>query len=273
MIIYFFEGFCYNGCGDSMEERKLILFDMDGTLIDWHKGIKNPSKQMFEAFDELKKQGFLVMIASGRTIPLAAIPLNNYNFDGYIFCDGAHVVLNDEDIIDMPLKQEEADKAIALAKALSLEYGILGKNKSYLSKDGTLVPFFIRANHDMTMVDYDKTCIPYKLYIHCNQDTKEKVMNELTCFKQAVEEDYYVEFRNKKCSKATGLKAILEKTGIKAENTYFFGDGFNDVEIFKMVGHPYVMANAHKELHQYGTVCKSVYEDGVYHQVMEILKQ
>lgn len=256
-----------------MEEKKLILFDMDGTLIDWHRGIKNPSEKMFEAFKQLQEQGYLVMIASGRTIPLAAIPLNNYKFDGYIFCDGAHVVLNGEDIVDIPLTKEDANRGIDLAKELSLEYGILGKDNSYLEEDGTLVPFFIRANHDMTMVDHDKHCKPYKLYIHSNQETKEIVMSKLDCFKQSVEEDYYLEFRNRNCSKASGLKAILERTGVKAENTYFFGDGFNDIEIFKMVGHPYVMANANKELYQYGTVCKSVYEDGVYHQVMEILKQ
>ncbi|MFR2500992.1 MAG: HAD family hydrolase [Coprobacillus cateniformis] len=42
---------------------------------------------------------------------------------------------------------------------------------------------------------------------------------------------HLIEIRNKYHSKASGLKAILTRLEIETENTYFFGDGFNDVEI------------------------------------------
>ena len=45
-----------------MKKKKLILFDMDGTLIDWRQGIDKPTKQMFEAFQKLREHGFLVML-------------------------------------------------------------------------------------------------------------------------------------------------------------------------------------------------------------------
>ena len=41
-----------------MKKKKLILFDMDGTLIDWRQGIDKPTKQMFEAFQKLREHGF-----------------------------------------------------------------------------------------------------------------------------------------------------------------------------------------------------------------------
>ena len=47
-----------------MKKKKLILFDMDGTLIDWRQGIDKPTKQMFEAFQKLREHGFLVMIVT-----------------------------------------------------------------------------------------------------------------------------------------------------------------------------------------------------------------
>ena len=81
-----------------MKKKKLILFDMDGTLIDWRQGIDKPTKQMFEAFQKLREHGFLVMIASGRLLPLITVPLRGFEFDGYLLSDGAHVILNGEEI-------------------------------------------------------------------------------------------------------------------------------------------------------------------------------
>lgn len=246
---------------------------MDGTLIDWHNGIIKPSKEMFEAFELLRQKGFLVMIASGRSYPLITNPLKDFKFDGYILSDGAHIILNDEDIVKKPINQDDVNKAINLAKELSLEYGVFGKDKTYLKEDGEYISFFNRANHDMDLISFDKHDEAYKVVIHCNEVTKQEVVSKLDYFNQGIEEDYFIEFRSKQCSKASGLKIILEKTGIDVKNTYFFGDGFNDVEIFKMVGHPYVMANANEDLYKYGTVCKSVYEDGVNHQVRQLLQE
>ena len=98
MLIPYWEDNCYNDAGDKMKKKKLILFDMDGTLIDWRQGIDKPTKQMFEAFQKLREHGFLVMIASGRLLPLITVPLRGFEFDGYLLSDGAHVILNGEEI-------------------------------------------------------------------------------------------------------------------------------------------------------------------------------
>ena len=101
-----------------------------------------------------------------------------------------------------------------------------------------------------------------------------EIIEQFGCFNLAFEDDYdLIEIRNKYHSKASGLKAILTRLEIETENTYFFGDGFNDVEIFNMVGHPYVMENAAPELYQYGTICQPVEADGAYLKVMEILAE
>lgn len=256
-----------------MEDKKMFLFDLDGTLIDWRLGINQPSKQMFKAFQALRNHGFLVMVASGRLVPLITKLLGDFKFDGYILSDGAHVILNDEEITSSPLKQSDVERIVFLARSLSLEYGLLFKNGAYLQKDGLIEPFLKRANFDMDKVDYKNDTEPvFKMYLHCPKDKQAEIIKELDCFNLAFEDDYdLIEIRNKQETKASGLKKILDKLEIKTENTYFFGDGFNDIEIFKMVGHPYVMENANQKLYCYGTICKSVKDDGVYLKVMEIL--
>ena len=124
-----------------MKKKKLILFDMDGTLIDWRQGIDKPTKQMFEAFQKLREHGFLVMIASGRLLPLITVPLRGFEFDGYLLSDGAHVILNGEEIIKEPLDHGDVERTISLARSLTLEYGLLFKDGAYLQKDGVIAPF------------------------------------------------------------------------------------------------------------------------------------
>lgn len=124
-----------------MKKKKLILFDMDGTLIDWRQGIDKPTKQMFEAFQKLREHGFLVMIASGRLLPLITVPLRGFEFDGYLLSDGAHVILNGEEIIKEPLDHDDVERTISLARSLTLEYGLLFKDGAYLQKDGVIAPF------------------------------------------------------------------------------------------------------------------------------------
>lgn len=256
-----------------MKEKKLFLFDMDGTLIDWRQGIIKPSEKAIKIFNELNRQGHLVMIASGRLVPLITIPLQDYKFDGYLLSDGAHVIVDNQELITCPLNQDDVDEAIGLAKSLDLEYGLLYKDGAYVKENGIVQPFLKKACFDMTMISHsDDNKEAFKLYIHCPKEKQGMIVDKLSKFNLAFEDDYdLIELRNKNCSKASGLKKILKLVEVSEDNTYFFGDGFNDVEIFKMVKHPFVMGNAHQDLYQYGTVCKRVEEDGVAIKMEELM--
>lgn len=163
-----------------MKKKKLILFDMDGTLIDWRQGIDKPTKQMFEAFQKLREHGFLVMIASGRLLPLITVPLRGFEFDGYLLSDGAHVILNGEEIIKEPLDHGDVERTISLARSLTLEYGLLFKDGAYLQKDGVIAPFLKKANFDMNKINYEKYDDQvFKLYIHCQKKNKMRLLNNL----------------------------------------------------------------------------------------------
>ena len=49
-------------------------------------------------------------------------------------------------------------------------------------------------------------------------------------------------------SKATGVEKVLEHLNIDKDHSYAFGDGLNDLEMIKYVGHGIAMKNAVKEL-------------------------
>ena len=61
-------------------------------------------------------------------------------------------------------------------------------------------------------------------------------------------DDYYLEAMPHNISKGHSLKWLLEKLSLPLANTMAFGDGFNDVEMFRTVAHPVVMTNASEKL-------------------------
>ncbi len=61
-------------------------------------------------------------------------------------------------------------------------------------------------------------------------------------------DDYYLEAMPHNISKGHSLKWLLEKLSLPIDKTMAFGDGFNDVEMFRTVTHPVVMSNASEKL-------------------------
>jgi P-type E1-E2 ATPase len=52
----------------------------------------------------------------------------------------------------------------------------------------------------------------------------------------------------KNVSKAETLDHMLDKIGVKRENTVCCGDGFNDISMIKYAGVGVAMGNAHEEV-------------------------
>ena len=49
-----------------MENKGVVFFDVDGTLIDWTKKIYAPTKATKAAIEKLRDNGYLTILATGR---------------------------------------------------------------------------------------------------------------------------------------------------------------------------------------------------------------
>jgi hydroxymethylpyrimidine pyrophosphatase-like HAD family hydrolase len=69
----------------------------------------------------------------------------------------------------------------------------------------------------------------------------------------------------KDCSKATGIKLILDYCGRSVDNAYVFGDGNNDLEMLKYVPHS-IVPKAGSELARAAAtyITDDVMDDGIY---------
>ena len=61
----------------------------------------------------------------------------------------------------------------------------------------------------------------------------------------------YFFIENKESSKGNAIKKFCEILNIDLKNTIAIGDDYNDISMFKVVGHSVVMENANNEVKKY----------------------
>ena len=73
-----------------------------------------------------------------------------------------------------------------------------------------------------------------------------------------------IEVSNIDTSKGHGIETMLHYYGLDVDDSYCFGDGANDLEMFKTVGHPIAMKNAIPMIYHHASIiCEDVLHDGV----------
>ena len=81
-------------------DKKLIFFDIDGTIYDHDKRIPATAKQ---AVSDLKAHGHHVFIASGRAPFMVRPVLEELGIDSFVSYNGQYVVFKERSCIKIPL--------------------------------------------------------------------------------------------------------------------------------------------------------------------------
>lgn len=90
-----------------MNEKSIIFFDIDGTLLTHEKQLPQSAK---EAIFQLKEKGHEVAIATGRAPFMFEDLRKELEIDSYVSYNGQYVVLNGEVIYKNPLNIQSLEK-------------------------------------------------------------------------------------------------------------------------------------------------------------------
>ena len=253
-------------------KKKVILFDIDGTLIDCSHGHTSLNDITKQALLSLKEQGHYLFIASGRPYCYIMDELLSFPFDGYILNDGSYVLFQDQELLYQPILEKDIQPIIDQVKEKRLTFIGYGKQYAYvLYDDGSLVDYAktFMINDQLVKMVQDISEIPepfLKIHIQCNNEKDYQYFKlDNHQFYCADDNSHYLkEIYSKRYTKATALKSVLKQLKVSIEDTYFFGDGFNDIEMMDTVAHSIAMDNASDEVKQHANyICKSVAQDGV----------
>ena len=77
-----------------MENRKILFFDIDGTLLS-HRTLTIPESAK-RAVRKAKENGHLIFINTGRTISVINKEIKDLGFDGYICGCGSYIEVDGE---------------------------------------------------------------------------------------------------------------------------------------------------------------------------------
>lgn len=229
------------------EERYAVFLDIDGTLLS--DSFIIPERNM-KAIAAARAKGHLVFINTGRSwgnIP--PVLMEQFaEFDGIVAGSGAMITIGGKTEFQQSMSKD-------LVKRLT-EYAFAHREYWYIFeglKNIYAVSNEIRARADYQiplekpgdyiLMDNDEIQV-IAMGIKVPDDFKELFKDEITVFQFDTYADCVIKGRNK----AVGIETVLEKTGIKKENTIAIGDSNNDYDMITFAGIGVAMANSQQSI-------------------------
>lgn len=247
-----------------------VFFDYDGTLSDETEGIFSPTEKSLEAIKKLKENGYFVCLTTGRGKCYA--PFDKADFDGFISSNGAYAEIDGEMVFKEPFAKELVLEAMKYLDENGMYYFIETQEQCYSDhiKSKPFTDMLENFAIDMEFLPCSEANIEniYKIvYIFTKQEQYENLKND---FKGKFDISTHRAYKSGDISvtgisKGTGIKNLIKILDIPYENTYAFGDGDNDIEMFKAVCHPVALKVCHPDLEKCAEyVTDTVKNEGVY---------
>ncbi len=253
------------------EERYAVFIDIDGTLIADKYIVP---QENLDAIAAARAKGHMVFINTGRSwgnIP--EILRNQLDVDGYVVGSGSMITIGDETVFRAALDEDLLRRLTEYAfNHREFWYIFEGLNKVYAldneirKRDSFQIP--LESVEDYKLMSTDDEIQVIAMGKEIPEDFKETFKDEITVFQFS----YYADLVIKGLNKAVGIQKVLEKTGIRKENTIAIGDSNNDYDMLKFAGIGVAMANSQQRIIDIADfVTESNYDCGVAKAIEKFL--
>lgn len=263
-----------------LKEIELVVFDVDGTLVNDEGEIGDRTKQLIMV---LKKFGVLFSFASGRLhsalIPIADelkiyIPL--ISLDGTVIKSAA----GKQFIYRSFLKESHVKKAIEYSEKYLINIALCHTEAIYYTEQNSIIPklmdkFGATYQEVSSYDDYTAQTLEI-VFAGDNRRAVEYVRDKfsfplsfgtsISYFRSQTHEGiYYLEVRRSGSSKGKAMQRLLKYLSIKENKAAVIGDWYNDLSLFETKGIKVALKNAIPELKKNAdyTLTKSNNEEGV----------
>ena len=249
-----------------------LFFDIDGTLVDSEHGEIMPSSSCLEAIHKAQKNGYRCLISSGRNLG-GLKEYRNLGLDGYIFSDGAGILLEGEDPILTPITDDLVQAFVHqvmdefhgeimmstidefFASPNQYDEMIESVKKSAMHSDVS-VEQLLSVFHMQPLNDYQGQAILEsdvsfasdeieKEWLKHKDDRLEYVSTTASYGRGGATTG---EITMKGITKGHACKKVIEMLGCDKKQTYAFGDSMNDASMFEVCQYGIAMGNAAEEL-------------------------
>lgn len=264
------------------ENCKVIISDLDGTLLNQHHVISDYTRSVFQ---DLHQQDYLIVVATGRhhldAMPLVerlGVPLYLVTSNGARIHSPEKELLfsinMDSDTVKSILSLDiDPDITTVLFKEEVWQTNIHNEKLNSFSKDVTYHRELVNFEE---LVDFEAIKI---FFTHENQEKLIAVRDLILehhpeSFNHAFSLPICLEFMDKAVDKSHAIAKILEKENLDFTHAVSFGDGFNDELMLVTTGKGLIMGNAPETLKNklsHLEVIAANHEDGVAKYLSDLL--
>lgn len=251
-------------------DKKILFFDIDGTILSHRTGIISDSTR--SAIQKARENGHLTFINTGRTLAEMEAEITDVGFDGLICGCGTFISHQGSILLHQQIAPGLAKEIVEDLRKNELDGLLEGTDTIYydttirydrlrIQRDNHRdINHFNIQNWDVPEIRMDKFCIwsdnkaNFSLFYEKYKDNFDFIDRKGRLY-EVVPKGY---------SKATGIEFVLSHLGIKWEDTYALGDGPNDLLMLNYVKHSIAMGNADPDTQKVVSfITKDVDEDGV----------
>ena len=229
---------------------KLLLFDLDGTLLQSDKTI---SKRTLSVLKQCREKGILIGVSTSRSEQNSLVYLNELMPDILISSGGALVKYRTEYIYKAEFSVAETNNMIDMARAVCGEdceitidttdshywnYKIDPKKLDQSWGDSIYTDF----------TDFSECALKMCVEIF-DKDKADRLANRLDqCDCIRFSDGYWYKFTKKNVTKENAIIKVAEVCGFGTESIIAFGDDFADIGMLELCGLGVAMGNAIDEV-------------------------
>lgn len=247
----------------TLKKVELVLFDIDGTLVNDDGELGEKTKQLI---GELKKLGVRFTFASGR-LHSALVPLAEELklHSPLISLDGTAIksVLGKQFVYRSFLKDKHVKKAIEYSKKYLVNIALCHSEAIYYTEENSVIPQlmdkFGAVYKEVDSYDELTSNVLEIVFAGDNRRTIEFIRDKLSFpftfgislsyFKsQTHDRIYYLEVRRAGSTKGKAMKRLLKYLKIEENRTVVIGDWYNDLTLFDSKAIKVAPKNAVSEL-------------------------
>lgn len=263
--------------------EKWIICDIDGTLLN--KGII--SEYTKEVLVEAQKQGYRLFLASGRspyTMRYFVEELKLHEYGGIGICFNGSIIYdfkNEKVLHSEYIEKQELKKCIEISEDAGLEVAVYSYDKVYCKKrnpqltagfyrnDGVYKDVEYLEVENLAQLDVEAQKLACVIYSDEQYDKLHEVVKEVNYIRV---HSGWMEKSPDNVDKGIAINRMIKMFNQNKANIYAFGDGENDIPMFKAVGFPIAMGNGFDSLKKYAKdITKSNINDGVAYYVKTYL--
>lgn len=253
--------------GEDKMTRKLIMFDIDGTLLDHEKKLPSSTK---EAIRSLKEAGHEVAIATGRAPYFIQELRKELEIDSFVCFNGQYVESENEVIYKNPIDKELLThlSTFSSSREHPLVYMSGEAMRSTIQQHAEIETCFrsldIGVSNPEMDANYFNEMEIYQTLLFCKEHEESIYRQSMPNLNFVRWHEYSLDVLPMGGSKAMGIEKFMAHKGFEKGEVYAFGDNLNDIEMLQYVEHGVAMGNAPEAVKKVARyVTRDVDQDGI----------